>query len=202
MIVTIVLPVLVALGVIAIAAPLRRRDVRSLVTGHDRRAPRKPRRLSRSRSRRRSAAAAAAYPHAVELLILAIRCGYLPRQAMAAVADRVDPTISAAFQRVVDKSERSTRFADALITLVDDIGPSATPLVDTLSAADRYGLALGPTLDRLAADARDQQWRDAEARVRQLPVRLAAPMVLCTLPSFVFLAIAPLLIGALSSLRR
>jgi hypothetical protein len=33
-------------------------------------------------------------------------------------------------------------------------------------------------------------------------VRLAAPMVVCTLPSFVLLAIAPLLIGAFSSLRR
>ncbi|HQV57744.1 MAG TPA: type II secretion system F family protein [Ilumatobacteraceae bacterium] len=152
--------------------------------------------------RRRSASTAAAYPHAVELLILAIRCGYLPRQAMAVVADRVDPAIGAAFRCVVANSERSTRFADALATLIDDIGPTATPLVDTLSAADRYGLALGPTLDRLAADARDQQRRDAEARVRQLPVRLSAPMVLCTLPSFVFLAIAPLLIGALSSLRR
>jgi hypothetical protein len=34
-----------------------------------------------------------------------------------------------------------------------------------------------------------------------LPVRLAMPLVLCTLPSFVLLAIVPLLVGALSSLH-
>jgi hypothetical protein len=33
-------------------------------------------------------------------------------------------------------------------------------------------------------------------------VRLAVPLVVCTLPSFVLLAIVPLLLAALSSLHR
>jgi len=49
--------------------------------------------------------------------------------------------------------------------------------------------------------ARQQRRRDSDAAARELPVRLAVPLVLCTLPSFVLLAIVPLLLGALSSLH-
>lgn len=142
------------------------------------------------------------YPHAVELLILAVRAGYLPVAAVDLVGRRIEGPVGAAFIRVTVAVDSGQRFADALPTLADDLGPIALVLVDTLSAADRYGLPLGPTLDRLAAEAGSHRRRSAEARLRQLPVRLAAPLVLCTLPSFVFLAIAPLLIGAISSLRR
>ena len=81
------------------------------------------------------------------------------------------------------------------------LGPVAQPLIDSLSAADRYGLPLAPVLERLSFEARQQRRRDIEASARELPVRLAMPLVLCTLPSFVLLAIVPLLLGALSSLH-
>ena len=67
------------------------------------------------------------------------------------------------------------------------LGPIAQPLVDSLSAADRYGLPLAPVLERLSFEARQQRRRDTEAAARELPVRLAMPLVLCTLPSFVLL---------------
>jgi len=93
------------------------------------------------------------------------------------------------------------RFADALTCLSAELGPIAQPLVDSLSAADRYGLPLAPVLERLSLEARQQRRRDSDAAARELPVRLAVPLVLCTLPSFVLLAIVPLLLGALSSLH-
>ena len=92
------------------------------------------------------------------------------------------------------------RFADALHRLREGLGPVAQPLIDSLSAADRYGLPLAPVLERLSFEARQQRRRDTEAAARELPVRLAVPLVLCTLPSFVLLAIVPVLLGALSSL--
>ena len=191
---------LASLAMVLVAVRAPRRPARSFTPeGDDHPAER---RWDRWHRRRRPRQVEAGYPHAVELLILAVRAGYLPVTAMELVAERVDPPIDAAFRRVVGQAGEGRRFADALATITDDLGAIAAPLVDTLAAADRYGLPLGPTLDRLAAEARDHRRRSAEARVRQLPVRLAAPMVLCTLPSFVFLAIAPLLIGAISSLRR
>jgi pilus assembly protein TadC len=97
--------------------------------------------------------------------------------------------------------QAGARFADSLTQLAATIGPIAQPLVDSLAAADRYGLPLAPVLERLSFEARQQRRRDTDASARELPVRLAMPLVLCTLPSFVLLAIVPLLLGALSSLR-
>jgi hypothetical protein len=75
-------------------------------------------------------------------------------------------------------------------------------LADGLAAADRDGLPLSPILDRLATEARQQRRRRADTLARQLPIRLSLPLVLCTLPSFVLLAVAPLLLAAIASLRR
>ena len=70
-----------------------------------------------------------------------------------------------------------------------------------VASADRDGLPLGPVLDRLAAEARAARRRLGEAEARRLPVRLTFPLVACTLPSFVLIAIAPAVLGALSTLR-
>ena len=50
-------------------------------------------------------------------------------------------------------------------------------------------------------DIRTERRRHAERHARTLPVRLAFPLVLCTLPSFVLVAIVPALLGAVSTLR-
>ena len=142
------------------------------------------------------------WPDAVELLLLTINAGLLPRQALAAVAPHVADPIAEAMRAVERRCVQGERFADALGELSTQVGAMAHPLVDGLAAADRYGMPLAPVLAQLADDARQRRRRSAEAAARQLPVRLAFPMVLCTLPAFVLLAIAPMLLGALSSLRR
>jgi tight adherence protein C len=103
---------------------------------------------------------------------------------------------------VIARCDRGERFADALGELPRHLGERAHTLVDGLAAADRDGLPLAPVLDRLAGEARVQRRRRADTAARQLPVRLSLPLVLCTLPSFVLLAVAPLLLAALSSLRQ
>ena len=142
-----------------------------------------------------------AFPDALDLLVLSIRAGYLPSQAVVEIAPFLSPELAPAFGAVDRAVRDGRRFADALAELTDRLGPVAQPLVDSLSSADRYGLPLAPVLERLAFDARQQRRRDTEAMARELPVRLAVPLVMCTLPSFVLLAIVPLLFGALSSLH-
>ncbi len=70
-----------------------------------------------------------------------------------------------------------------------------------MSAAVRDGLPLAPVLDRLTDEAVDARRRHGEAAARRLPVRLSFPLVVCTLPSFVLLAIAPAVLRAISSLQ-
>jgi tight adherence protein C len=141
------------------------------------------------------------YPDALDLLVLSIRAGYVPAQAMVEITPFLPVRLRPSFASVDEAMHSGARFADALQQLPAVLGRIAQPLADSLASADRYGLPIAPVLERLAFDARQQRRRDAEAAARELPVRLALPLVLCTLPSFVLLAIVPLLLGALSSLR-
>ncbi len=143
----------------------------------------------------------AAYPDAIDLVVLGVRAGMLPGAAAAAAADYMPLPVRQAFLAVTRRVDGGERFADALGELESHVGQLARPLIDSFAAAERYGLPLAPVLERLAAEARQQRRRAAETAARQLPVRLSLPLVLCTLPSFVLLAIVPLLLGAFSSLH-
>lgn len=183
-------------GVAAIAVAARPHPLRA-PTAHER-APVAPRTSRRSRA----ATIDLHYADAIELVVLAVRAGHLPLSAIRSVHRHMAPDVGEAFARVLVRCERGERFADALGELTAGLGERAHTLVDGLAAADRDGLPLAPVLDRLAAEARAQRRRRADTAARQLPVRLSLPLVACTLPSFVLLAVAPLLLAALSSLRQ
>ncbi|MBI4933433.1 MAG: type II secretion system F family protein [Actinobacteria bacterium] len=188
-----------ALGVALWCAGLALTPRRARSMTHER-TPRHPRLPTRPRAR--SAAIDLHYADAIELIVLAVRAGHLPLSAIRAVHHHMAPAVGDAFADVVARCDRGERFADSLAELPRRLGTRAHTLADGLSAADRDGLPLAPVLDRLADDARQQRRRRADASARQLPVRLSVPLVLCTLPSFVLLAVAPLLLAAVTSLRR
>jgi tight adherence protein C len=147
------------------------------------------------------------WPEAIELVILAIHAGAAPLAAIESTgaqlsnADHVDGWIGAAFDEVAHRVHRGSGLADALGALPELLGPVASEFADSIATADRYGLPLGPVLDRLAMEARAERRRRAEADARSLPVKLSFPLVVCTLPSFVLLAIVPAVLGAVSALR-
>ena len=153
-------------------------------------------------ARRRRREVAAAFPEAIDLLVHAVRAGHTPFDAVRHLADAAPPTVRPAFEAVVRRTERGQPFADSLRALPDELGAPAAVVADVIATTDRYGLPLAPTLDQLSREARDARRRHAETAARRLPVRLAFPLVACTLPSFVLLAIAPALIASLSSLGR
>jgi Flp pilus assembly protein TadB len=153
--------------------------------------------LARRRDRR---AIDRIWPDAIELLVHALEAGLTPRQAIEHLVGQAPGPVRPAFAAVVHRSERGQPFADALRALPDVLGTRAASIADTIGTSDRYGLPLAPVLDQLARDARDARRRLDQAAARKLPVRLSFPLVTCTLPSFVLLAIAPAVIAALSSL--
>jgi Flp pilus assembly protein TadB len=163
--------------------------------------PTRPGLLAARRHHRARARVALDLPDALELVVLAVRAGHLPTAALRTTLPHVAPSVRPALADVVARVDRGERFGDAVGALVDHLGDDALVLVDTFAAADRYGLPLAPVLERLADDARRRRRRHAETLARQLPVRLSLPLVLCTLPSFVLLAVVPLLLAALSSLE-
>jgi len=136
------------------------------------------------------------------MIVLAVRAGYLPAAAMEIAGPHLAPEIRPAFAAVTSRTESGERFADALSALPAALGPMAAPLADSFAAADRYGQPIAPVLERLALEARQRRRRHADTLARQLPVRMSMPLVLCTLPSFILLAVVPLLLAALSSLHQ
>ena len=163
-----------------------------------------PRRGTRRRRRRAEAAIADAVPDIIDLFAVAIASGLNTRLALRAVAERAPPgELADALLRIEQRVVTTgIRLADAVDRLPDDLETDALrPLVSAITDAERYGAALGPTLDRLADDARRTRQRKAEEAARRIPVKLLFPLVTCILPAFGLLTVAPLIAGGLRALR-
>lgn len=69
-------------------------------------------------------------------------------------------------------------------------------VVATIVDSVATGLPLSAVASHILDRVHDENRRAVDLRVRQLPVRLTAPVVLCTLPSFVMLAVVPMVVAA------
>ena len=147
-----------------------------------------------------TAARVAALPDAIDIFILLVHGGLTPRLAVERLVDAAPPITRPAFAEVVHRTRRGETFADALAALNTHFGTSAIALVDLVAASSRYGLPMADVLTQLSVETRATRRRLDEAAARSLPVKLSFPLVVCTLPSFVLLAIAPAVLAALSSL--
>ena len=156
----------------------------------------------RTHRRRRRAVATSARELAdvIDLFALAIGSGLNLRLAVVAVASRAPPSWVDPLSAVVARIDRGIGVADALDQLPAMSGEHAHPLVSALVSSERYGTSLLPALERLAGEARLDRRRRADEAARRVPVKLLFPLVLCILPAFGALTVAPLLAGALGSL--
>jgi tight adherence protein C len=137
---------------------------------------------------------------AVELFVVCVHAGRSPTQAVVDVAARAPPVLRDGFGAVELQLHRGHALAEAL-TELHCLGTTiGHELARAVASADRDGVPLAPVLDSLATAARAARRRAGDLAARQLPVRMTFPLVICTLPSFVLLAIAPAVLGALSTL--
>lgn len=154
----------------------------------------------RRRIRRRRYVVLQQFPDTVDLLEALVRAGLTPVLAVSELAERAPSRWRSAFSMVNSARLRGLRFVDALDALEHELGAPGRAVLDALSASERYGQPLVPALERLSEQARFARRMHNDVLARRLPVRLSIPLVCCTLPSFVLLTIAPLLIGALRQL--
>jgi tight adherence protein C len=140
-------------------------------------------------------------PQAVDLIALAVGAGLNVSLAVAAAGRRGTGPVAAELRRVSAEVARGRRLADALDALPARAGETVRPLASALAACERYGAPLGPALERIVVDVRRQRQRRAEEAARKVPVALLFPLVLCVLPAFALLTVAPLVAGALRELR-
>ena len=160
-------------------------------------------------ARRRAATDAialeAALPEVVDLLSVAVGAGLNVHLAVQAVARRATGPVAAALGDVHRATRAGMRLGDALYELLATRPPPEAavlrPLVTALVDADRYGTSLTASLERLSDDVRRTRQRRAEEAARRVPVKLLFPLVLCVLPAFALLTVAPVLAGSLRALR-
>lgn len=88
---------------------------------------------------------------------------------------------------------RGDSLSDALQEFVQLHGEGSHHLVQVLVEADRDGLPVIHTVSRLSLEMRAQRRHQAEIKMRQLPTKLALPIVLCVLPSFILLTVMPII---------
>jgi len=140
-------------------------------------------------------------PDLVDLLALAVGAGLSVPAAIPTVAP-LGPERLRADLRAAAAALSSGRSSDEVVVdLGRRWGDPARPLVHALVDHLRYGTPALPALERVGAEARAARRRAAEARARRLPVVLLFPLVLCTLPAFGVLTVAPLVAGTFDSLR-
>lgn len=157
--------------------------------------------VRRRSTRRLDAALLGELPEVVDLFVLAVGAGLTVSLAVPAVARHHRGLLGDALADVARQVRLGRRLGDALAALPESVGERARPLSTVLVSSERYGVALLPALERLAAESRLERRRAAEATARRVPVKLLFPLVLCTLPAFALLTVVPLLAGSLRSLR-
>ncbi|HEV2767560.1 MAG TPA: type II secretion system F family protein [Acidimicrobiales bacterium] len=156
---------------------------------------------ARRQRRRRRAELLGHLPEVADLFVLAVGAGLTVPLAVASVARRVPGPLAAELRRVVHEVDLGRRIGDALEEVPARAGEEVRPLVAALLASERYGAPLLDGLARLATELRADRRRRAEEAARRVPVKLLFPLVFCTLPAFALLTVAPLLAGAVGSLR-
>jgi len=158
-------------------------------------------RLRRLRTAPRGVAVERDLPDLVDLLALAVGAGVPLPAAVPAIAPLAPPALRDDLVAAADALAGGRASDEVVVELGRRWGPPARPLVHALADHLRYGTPVLPALDRVAADARAARRRAAETRARRLPVLLLLPLVLCTLPAFGLLTVAPLVAGTFDSLR-
>ena len=160
-----------------------------------------PRHRARASATRRLRQVDDSLPDAVDLLMLAVGAGCNVRLAVAATGRRGTGPVAAELRRVSTEVDRGRRLADALDDLPARAGEPTRRLAGVLAGCERYGTPVLPALERLADEVRVARQRRAETAARRVPVALLFPLVLCILPAFALLTVAPLVAGALRELR-
>jgi Flp pilus assembly protein TadB len=137
---------------------------------------------------------------AADMLGVLLLSGLTTPQAFQQLHHYLDEPVRTVFHDCSQLLRDGSRFHDVVRQLFTTLGNPAFTLSEALLASERDGIAVGPLLERLSAVTRQQRRQELDAAARQLPVRMAIPLVTCVLPSFVLLGVVPLFVGSLSDL--
>lgn len=154
------------------------------------------------RARERDERVRAALPDALDLLAACALAGMSLDRALRAIAGEVGGPLGEAIRETIRALDAGTPRRRAYRILGERAPVSdVRSLVRALERAERYGTSVARSLVVQARECRSRRRTAAEEAAHAAPVRMLFPLVLCFLPAFVLLTVAPVVLTALRSLR-
>ncbi len=135
-----------------------------------------------------------------DLVLVVLGAGGTVAHAIEILADRGPPASADVFAAVRIRAAQGEPLATAIAAEGRDLGNDHAPLVAALVAAERDGVPLGSLMLRLGEEGRRSRRVRQERIARTLPVRVLLPLIVCSLPAVVVVAIVPLVLVALGRL--
>jgi Flp pilus assembly protein TadB len=138
-------------------------------------------------------------PVVVDLVAGCLVAGASLPDALDAASAAADDVMRQACRTVAAALRSGAPAAEAWRPWLDD--PWLAPIARTAVRTTTTGAAAAADLSRAATRLRARRRAAAQHRVRQSAVWLVVPLGLCFLPAFVLVAVVPLVIGLVPSLR-
>lgn len=135
-------------------------------------------------------------PQALDLLRLCLESGLSTRSALARVGDVIPEPLGRWCRSISTRTGRGAPLADSLLQAARPGHPMELA-ARTLASAERSGVAVNGALAHLSDEARAAVRRASMERVRRLPVQMLFPLVCCTLPAFLTVAVVPMVLTQL-----
>jgi len=158
-------------------------------------------RLARG-SRDRDGEIRAALPDALDLLAVCALAGLSLDHALRTVAPDVGGPLGDAMREMLRALDAGMPREPAYRILADGAPiPEVRSLVRALIRAERYGSSVATTLVSQAREIRSRHRAVVEEASRKAPIKMLFPLVVCFLPAFVILTVAPVVLTALQSFR-
>jgi Flp pilus assembly protein TadB len=138
-------------------------------------------------------------PVVVDLIAGCLAAGALLPDALDAAAVAGDDVMRSACRAVATALRSGAPPEEAWRGWLAD--PWLAPVARTAVRTTQTGAAAAADLNRTASRLRARRRAAAQQRLRQAAVWLVVPLGLCFLPAFVLLAVVPLVVGLVPSLR-
>ena len=144
----------------------------------------------------------AALPDALDLLAACALAGLSLDRALRTVAPDVPGPLGVALRDMLRALDVGMRRSAAYQLLLEHAQvPEVRSLVRALERAERYGTSVAAALVAQAREMRSRRRIAAEEAARTAPVKMLFPLVVCFLPAFVILTVAPVVLSALRSFK-
>lgn len=156
----------------------------------------------RRRRARRARAVADELPGFVDLYAVGVQAGLGSAAVIDVIVHRVGGVVAAELRTVATAHRLGRSWSELLPGLIDRLGPVSRPFLEAIEAYESSGVAITESLVEIGRSLRDDQRRQAEAGARRLPVQMLFPLIVCVLPAFLLLTVAPIVVEAFGTLRQ